>query len=106
MLSYIVDRWKLLLKYVEQYIIECMDLEDLENPQNVFFKDLVELCTRYFGEPRIRGSHHIFRTGFKDNPMINLQPRKSDKKMAVPYQVRQVKKILNRLKEEDYGTRY
>ncbi len=36
--------------------------EVLNNPKNARFDDLLALCIGYFGEPRVSGSHHIFRT--------------------------------------------
>jgi len=66
----------------------------LDNPNNVAFDDLIALCRRYFGEPRIRGSHFIFKTPWRGDPRINLQ---RDGKTAKPYQVRDVKKALEKL---------
>ncbi len=34
----------------------------LSNTKNVRFEDLIKICTKYFGVPKIRGSHHIFKT--------------------------------------------
>jgi hypothetical protein len=79
-----------------------MDYTLFENPKNVFFNDLVHLCSRILGKPRIKGSHHIFKTPYKDNPIINLQPRKHDKKMANPFQVRQVRNLFIRMEEDGY----
>ena len=36
--------------------------EILSNPKNVSFQDLLKICEKHFGKPRIRGSHHIFKT--------------------------------------------
>lgn len=52
----------------------------LENPQNVLFSDLVKICERYFGKPR-----------------INLQ--RTDK-MAKFYQVRDVRKAIEKLEAQ------
>jgi len=71
----------------------------LDNPKNVLFDDLVSLCRKHFGEPRIRGSHHIFKTPWKGDPRINLQ---REGKMAKPYQVKDVKKAIAK-KEADNG---
>jgi hypothetical protein len=60
----------------------------------VRFEDLLNLCRRLFGEPRIRGSHHIFKTPWQGEPFINLQ---RDGKMAKPYQVRDVRRALEKL---------
>jgi hypothetical protein len=75
-----------------------VDESILQNPNNVSFKDLHAICRKRFGEPRIRGSHHIFKTPWKGDPRINIQ---SDGKMAKPYQVRMVAKAINKLKEQE-----
>jgi hypothetical protein len=71
--------------------------EFLDNPSNVLFKDLLALCWTHFGEPRIRGSHHIFKVPWQGDPRINLQ---GAGKMAKPYQVRMVKRALEKLEAE------
>ena len=73
------------------------DEHPLENPQNVLFADLLRICKKYFGKPRIRGSHYIFKTPWKGDPIINLQ--KVDK-MAKFYQVKDVKKAIEKMMEE------
>jgi len=60
----------------------------------VRFGDLLNLCQHLFGEARIRGSHHIFKTPWPGELFINLQ---RDGKMAKPYQVRDVKRALEKL---------
>ena len=67
----------------------------LENETNVKFKNLIEICTFYFDRPRVRGSHHIFKTPWKGLPWLNLQ---KDGKMAKKYQVKQVREALIKLK--------
>jgi hypothetical protein len=74
-----------------------MDKEPLPNPKNVKFMDLLQICMKNFGNPRIRGSHHIFKTPWKGDPRINIQ---KDGNMAKPYQVRMVSEALKRLGEE------
>jgi len=66
----------------------------LENSQNVLFADLLKICKKYFGKPRIRGSHYIFETPWKGDPRINLQ--KVDK-MAKFYQVKDVRRAIERM---------
>jgi hypothetical protein len=68
----------------------------LDNPDNVIFADLLKICEYHFGKPRIRGSHHIFKTPWNGDPRINLQ---KSGKMAKPYQVRDVKKAIEKLRE-------
>jgi hypothetical protein len=75
-----------------------MDIDKLKNPKNVQFNDLLNICIKYFGKPRIKGSHHIFKTPWKGDPRINIQ---KDGKMAKPYQVKIVLKALNILEEKN-----
>ena len=70
----------------------------LENPKNVKFKDLLNLCIKYFGNPRITGSHHIFKTPWKGRPFLNIQKQG---KMAKAYQVRDVKDAIEKLEDLD-----
>ena len=65
----------------------------LENPHNVRFKALLAICIKYFGEPRVTGSHHIFKMPWAGQPRINLQ---RDGKMAKPYQVKQVLEAIQK----------
>ena len=67
---------------------------------NVRFARLVTVTTRFFGEPRIKGSHHIFKTPWLGDPRINLQ---RDGKDAKPYQVAQVIAALTRLQAQQAG---
>ena len=73
------------------------DKYPLENPQNVLFADLLKICKKYFGKPRTRGSHYIFKTPWKGDPRINLQ--RVDK-MAKFYQVKDVKKAIEKMEAE------
>jgi len=73
----------------------------LSNPRNVKFSDLLSVCIKYFGNPRIRGSHHIFKTPWQGDPRINIQ---KDGDMAKAYQVRMVQKALAKLASStEYG---
>jgi hypothetical protein len=58
---------------------------------------LLQVCVKNFGEPRIRGSHHIFKTPWQGDPRINIQ---KDGNMAKSYQVRMVVKAIERLELE------
>ena len=69
----------------------------MKTPQNVRFNDLLKVCKEKFGEPRIRGSHHIFQVPWEGNPRINIQAKRN---MAREYQVKQVLKALQKLAEE------
>ena len=75
------------------------DIQALANPRNVRFSDLLQICKRYFGKPRISGSHHIFKTPWIGDPRVNIQ---RDGNMAKPYQVGIVKKAIERLFQEEY----
>jgi len=70
----------------------------LDSPTNVRFDDLVNLCRVYFGEPRIHGSHHVFKTPWQGDPRVNLQ---RDGSLAKPYQVKQVKRAVERWEAEN-----
>lgn len=74
------------------------DTSILDSTKNVSFNDLLNLCRSYFGEPRIAGSHHIFKTPWPGDPRVNLQ---RDGKIAKPYQVTQVKKAIEKLEKSN-----
>ena len=65
----------------------------------VRFQRLVSICQSYFGEPRMNGSHHIFKTPWPGDPRLNLQKEQGGK--AKPYQVRQVIQALQKLQEQE-----
>jgi hypothetical protein len=75
-----------------------MEKEQLSNPKNVKFDELLKICIKYFGVPRISGSHYIFKTPWKGDPRINIQ---KDGKMTKPYQVKLVLKALEKLEIEN-----
>jgi hypothetical protein len=65
------------------------------------FSFLVRACTEFFGKPRIKGSHHIFKTPWPGDPRLNLQ---AEKGKAKPYQVEQVIAALKKLENiKDLG---
>ena len=68
-----------------------------KNPNNVSFADLCSICESYFGEPRKKGKHHIYKTPWQGDPRINIQ---NEKGKAKAYQVRQVAKAIRRLEAE------
>jgi hypothetical protein len=80
-----------------QNIYRKLKMKELDNPKNVRFKELLQICIKHFGEPRISGSHHIFKTVWQGDPRINIQ---KDGNMAKPYQVKIVKKALEKLEQE------
>ena len=65
-----------------------------DNPKDVSFDDLCKVCDYYFGEPRTKGSHQIYKTPWQGDPRINIQ---DDKGKAKPYQVRQVLRAIDKL---------
>lgn len=72
-------------------------LERLQRSVSNFrFDDLVHICQYFFGNARITGSHHHFRTNWKGDPRINLQKRDGQ---AKPYQIKQVLEALQKLNE-------
>ena len=68
------------------------------NPKSVRFDDLCKVCEHYFGKPRKKGSHIMYKTPWQGDPRINLQ---DDKGKAKAYQVRQVIEAINRLEQLD-----
>lgn len=67
------------------------------NEANIRFVRLVAIATAFFGNPRKKGSHYIFKMPWPGDPRINLQ---SEKGKAKPYQVRQLISALERLRGE------
>jgi hypothetical protein len=68
------------------------------NPKGIRFKDLCKICNYYFGKPRQQStSHCIYKTPWQGDPRVNIQ---NDKGMAKAYQVKQVLKAIERLKNE------
>lgn len=76
------------------------EIEKLEREKNSLrFDYLARVCQEYFGNPRYKGSHQIYKTPWPGDPRINLQENKRDKGKAMPYQVKQVIAALRRLQE-------
>ena len=71
-------------------------INELEKKQ-IPFSLLLKICEQFFGNYRVNGSHHIFKTPWQGDPRLNLQKEKD--KNAKPYQVRQVLNALRKLKE-------
>ncbi len=77
-------------------------LKELESETNVRFSRLLAITERFFGKPRNRGtSHYPFKVPWQGEPRINLQKGKGGK--AKPYQVRQVKAVLLKLRDIQRG---
>ena len=74
-------------------------ITQLDRPgTNVRFRELLSIATRFFGQPRIRGSHHVFKMPWPLDPRINLQ---EDGNQAKPYQIQQVLRALHKLKAQE-----
>lgn len=69
------------------------DLRGKEN--NTRFERLASICTKAFGEPVIKGSHHVYKMPWSGDPRINIQPGQGGKAKA--YQVKQVVEALDKL---------
>jgi hypothetical protein len=70
-------------------------IKELEgNETNIRFYRLGKICEEFFGKPRIKGSHYIFKMPWSGNPRINLQ---KDGDKAKVYQVEQVILCLRKL---------
>jgi len=70
---------------IEELVLKCE-----ENPDDIRFDDLCRICKHYFGEARIKSSHHIYKTPWPGN----IQ---DDNGKAKAYQVRQVIKAIKKL---------
>jgi len=69
-----------------------------QNPQDIRFADLSQVCHYYFGEARqSRSSHRIYRTPWSGDPRINIQ---NDRGKAKAYQVKQVLLAIDKLENE------
>jgi len=72
-------------------------ISELDEEEQFRFSHLLKICEQFFGNYRVSGSHHIFKTPWQGDPRINLQKEKGNN--AKPYQVRQVLRALRKLKE-------
>lgn len=69
-----------------------------ESQTAVRFSDLAKVCRLYFGEPRRKGSHLVYRTSRRNAPIVNIQNHGGE---AKPYQVRQVLRAIDRQEKPD-----
>lgn len=72
-------------------------ISDITASKNIRFSQILKICEQFFGNYRVSGSHHIFKTPWQGDPRINLQKGKGNK--AKPYQVQQVLNALRKLNE-------
>ena len=67
-------------------------------PKGIRFAELCRVCDEFFGSARQRSSsHRIYRTPWHGDPRVNIQNAKG---MAKAYQVRQVLRAIERLRDE------
>jgi len=67
------------------------------NPKGIRFSELVTICDLLFGTPRQSGTcHRVYRMPWPGDPRVNIQ---NDRGMAKAYQVRQVIRALEMLKD-------
>ena len=71
-------------------------LKKMSAGSDVTFSELLSVCEHYFGRPRIKGSHHVFKTPWPADPRVNIQKSKGK---AKKYQVRQVMAAIRKLEE-------
>ena len=67
------------------------------NRSNVRFADALKVCAHYFGEYRVSGSHHVYKTPWKSEPWVNIQDKKG---LLKPYQVKQILDAIEKLESE------
>lgn len=67
-----------------------MDEADFESPNNIRYQDLEVFCDKHFYFARMKGSHRMYRTGHREDPLINIQPDHDGG--AKPFQVDQVRR--------------
>ena len=68
------------------------------SPVGIRFADLCQVCDRFFGPARQRSSsHRVYKTPWQGDPRVNIQ---NSKGMAKAYQVRQVLRAIDRLRDE------
>lgn len=71
------------------------------SPQNVRFSELVKVCDAVFGKARQSGSsHRVYKTPWLGDPRVNIQ---DDKGKAKAYQVKQVLRAIEKMKEEGHA---
>ncbi|OGV81807.1 MAG: toxin HicA [Lentisphaerae bacterium RIFOXYB12_FULL_65_16] len=67
-------------------------------PQGTRFEELCRVCDRFFGLARqCSSSHRVYKTPWQGDPRVNIQNAKG---MAKAYQVRQVLRAIDRLRNE------
>jgi hypothetical protein len=79
--------------------VEKIEVAARRSSSSISFTDAVKLATAYFGEPRSGSGSHvaIFKMPWQGDPRVNLQNKDGK---AKPYQVTQMLKAIDRMKEE------
>ena len=70
------------------------------NATNVSFAELAKICGHYFGEPRIQGSHYVYKMPWAGDPRINIQDKNGK---AKAYQVKQVLNAIKKFEKKEDG---
>lgn len=73
-------------------------LEEMRNnPKNIRSVDACKVAEHFFGTPRKRGSHVMWKMPWAGNPRVNLQDKGGK---AKAYQVKQLLEAIDRQEEE------
>jgi hypothetical protein len=67
------------------------------NASGVRFDDVKLVCERYFGQPRINGSHHYYKMPWRGDPRVCIQEKNGKGKA---YQVKQVLEAIDKINKE------
>lgn len=75
-------------------------INEIKECGSMRFKRLNTILVNFFDGPRIRGSHHIYKTPWRGMPFLNIQPSGGSVK---DYQLKQALQCLIKLKEQLNG---
>jgi len=65
------------------------------SPENIRFSDACAVAEAFFGLPRTKGSHYIYKVMWPGDPRVNLQ---KIGKHAKPYQISQLLQAVARVR--------
>ena len=65
------------------------------------FNDASKVAERYFGKPRVKGSHNIYSMPWTGNPRVNIQNVGG---YVNPYQIGQLLEAIDKLEETSKNT--
>ena len=54
------------------------------NPANIRFRDLERVCGHFFGDAKVKGSHHNYKKPWAGDPRVNIQEMRGRQGEAVP----------------------